>query len=406
MGDIGRREIIGGALVAAAGIAALGPEAVARTPRRKRPRAITMWDFSWLERRWPGAGFEDWDRALDELAERGYDAIRIEVYPHLIAVDPNRRWTLKPVWNTQDWGAPSLVEVRVLPELIDFMGRCRTRGIKVGLSSWYREDAEDMRRRIDSPQAMAAAWIATLGQIDRAGLLDNILYVDLCNEWPNPGWLPFTKPDFGWGNWFVPEAMAWMRKAIGTIRAEYPDLPLLFSTDNGAGRLYAEHDIGFIDALDHHEWMVGANEDEFYKIVGYNYERFSDEGYRNLQLKAAATYRARPTYWQGLLTRRIAQLAEVSRAARQPLMSTECWAIVDYKDWPMLPWDWVIELCGIGTRTASETGRWLAIATSNFCSPQFVGMWRDVAWHQQMTKTIKAGPIDPALVGAKLWKRL
>lgn len=22
------------------------------------PRAITMWDFSWLERRWPGAGYE------------------------------------------------------------------------------------------------------------------------------------------------------------------------------------------------------------------------------------------------------------------------------------------------------------------------------------------------------------
>jgi hypothetical protein len=27
--------------------------------------AIAMWNFSWLERRWPGAGYEDWDRALD-----------------------------------------------------------------------------------------------------------------------------------------------------------------------------------------------------------------------------------------------------------------------------------------------------------------------------------------------------
>ena len=48
------------------------------------PRAITMWDFSWLERRWPGAGFEDWDVALDELKERGYNAVRIEAYPHLV----------------------------------------------------------------------------------------------------------------------------------------------------------------------------------------------------------------------------------------------------------------------------------------------------------------------------------
>ena len=26
------------------------------------PRAITMWDFSWLERRRPGAGYEDWTK--------------------------------------------------------------------------------------------------------------------------------------------------------------------------------------------------------------------------------------------------------------------------------------------------------------------------------------------------------
>jgi hypothetical protein len=38
------------------------------------PRAITMWDFSWLERRWPGAGYEDYDLALGELKERGYNA--------------------------------------------------------------------------------------------------------------------------------------------------------------------------------------------------------------------------------------------------------------------------------------------------------------------------------------------
>ena len=46
-----------------------------------RVRAITMWDFSWLERRWAGAGYEDWDRALSELSERGYDTVRIDAYP-------------------------------------------------------------------------------------------------------------------------------------------------------------------------------------------------------------------------------------------------------------------------------------------------------------------------------------
>lgn len=45
------------------------------------PLAITMWDFSWIERRWDGAGFEDWNAALDGVKERGYDAVRIDAFP-------------------------------------------------------------------------------------------------------------------------------------------------------------------------------------------------------------------------------------------------------------------------------------------------------------------------------------
>jgi hypothetical protein len=52
-----------------------------RNQNLTRPIAIAMWDFSWLERRWPGAGYENWSVALDELVERGYDAVRIDAYP-------------------------------------------------------------------------------------------------------------------------------------------------------------------------------------------------------------------------------------------------------------------------------------------------------------------------------------
>ena len=63
---------------------------------------ITMWDFSWIERQWSGAGFEDWDLALRELTERGYEAVRIDAFPHLLAEDPERVWTLLPVWYSND----------------------------------------------------------------------------------------------------------------------------------------------------------------------------------------------------------------------------------------------------------------------------------------------------------------
>lgn len=108
------------------------------------PRAITMWDFSWLERRWPGAGYEDWDQALDELAERGYNAVRIDAYPHLIGANPTKKWMLNEVWNQQVWGSPDLNEVQVQPNLNQFLEKCKARDIKVGLSSWYRQDTDNV----------------------------------------------------------------------------------------------------------------------------------------------------------------------------------------------------------------------------------------------------------------------
>ena len=161
-----------------------------------------------------------------------------------------------------------------------------------------------------------------------------------------------------------------------------------------------------MDAIEHHLWMVTQHDDEFYKLVGYEYQRFSQAGYHNVQLKAAHLYGERPEYWDKLLTDKIARLADSARRAQQPLMTTECWAIVDYKDWPMLPWDWVKAVCDLGVSTASATGQWAAMATSNFCGPQFRGMWRDVAWHRRLTGLIKAGPTDSSLKAGRLWNRL
>ena len=83
-----------------------------------------------------------------------------------------------------------------------------------------------------------------------------------------------------------------------------------------------------------------------------------------------------------------AEVIAATARGLEPLITTECWSLVDYKDAPMLPWDYLIELCELGTRRAAASGRWAAIATSNFCGPQFQGMWRDVAWHRRMTDVI------------------
>jgi len=404
--SITRQQFLAGAL-GLAGAAAAGGAAAPRVAKRagKTVLPIAMWDFSWLERRWPGAGYEDWDRALDELAERGYGAVRIDPYPHLLAAGPERTWTLEPAWTTNDWGSPGIIDIVVLPHLIEFIAKCRARRIKVALSTWFREDTAGVRRGL-SAKAHVDGWLRTLDLLKQARLLDAILYVDLCNEWPLDVWAPWFETGRNNGDWYQPASLAYMRDAIATVRSAHPELPLLFSFCNENTEAYGAHDLGFFDLFEHHLWMSQQNGNEFYKQVGYNYERFDLKGYRNLALNAEPAYRARPDYWTGLLRRRVAALAEAAVKGGKPLITTECWALVDYKDWPKLDWAWIKDLCRVGVETASSSGRWLAIATSNFCGPQFRGMWRDVRWHQEMTRMIRAGAIAADLRRGRLWDRL
>jgi hypothetical protein len=372
----------------------------------KHPRAITMWEFSWIERRWPGAGYEDWDRALDELCERGYNAVRIDPFPHLLAADPHKTWTLQPHWNTQLWGSPDVNRIVLLPALFDFLGKCRARGVMVGLSTWFRKDDADTRMTIIGPEVLAADWIKTLDLISQAGYLDSILYTDICNEWPGHDWAPFVQPHMTYGDWGKPESLDYMHKALALVRAHYTQIPLLFSCAEDSPEHYLEHDLSDFDLLDPHIWMAQQNEGEFYRLTEYGYEGFDPKGYTNLSLKAEGVYRARPEYWQNLLTQTIERHAVVSRKMKMPLITTECWSLVDYKDWPLLKWDWIKDLCALGVERAASSGQWVAIASSNFCGPQFVGMWRDKAWHQQLTHTIKSAEIATELRQGRLYKRL
>ena len=357
-----------------------------------RPLAITMWDFSWLERRWPGAGYERWEEALDALRDRGYDAVRIDAYPHLLFAGPDRDWELLPPWNTQQWGSPARITVRVRESLVRFVTLCKERGLLVALSTRFRQDVDDTRLRIAAPEGHAAIWKAVLDELDRHGLLDAILYVDLCNEWSQSFWAPFLPPALertGEVKRADPDVIDWMRRSIGALRTAHPGLDYCYSFfDDLDGR---GQDVSFMDLLEPHVWMTNCS--DFYAHVPYAYEKFESTGYDNLVRNGERLYREDPARWQAALRQGIDTVAAWSRASGKPLVTTECWGVVDYKDWPGLDWGWVKELCELGTLAASATGRWVAIATSNFCGPQFVGMWRDVAWHRRLTDAIHAGKL-------------
>ena len=364
--------------------------------------AITMWDFSWLERRYPGGGYEDWDRALSELKERGYDAVRIDVFPHLIAQDPFREWRLVPCWTEHDWGAPFPVTVNPGSGLVGFLNAARSAEIQVAVSSWFREDESNARMKLSTPEAHAEAWIRTLTFIEENCGIDNMLFVDLANEFALPRYNPYVYPvgtTAAYGNTesrLTPRLQDWMRRSLVMVKEAFPDLPACFSFCTELDNFDAQ-DVSDFDLLELHIWMTHSVTSDFNRVIGYDLgaSPHDPESYAVLARNAIPYFESNREELLNALKIVIDRVATWSVATGLPLATTESWGVINYKDGPGLDWGWVKDSCAFGVESAADTGRWAAISTSNFCGPQFRGMWEDVAWHRKQTDVIHRanGPV-------------
>jgi len=369
-----------------------------RISQINKPYAITMWDFSWIERRWTGAGYEDWELILDELADRGYNAVRIDAFPHFIAYNRSKTWELIPCWKYQCWGSPGINRIsNVEDALIKFIKLCRDRDIKVALSTWFREDHDNVRMNITTPEELGRVWMSVLDLIDEAGLSGCILYVDLCNEFPLSIWAPFLYRDKALDlvtfdsrtTTFIKD---WMHKSIDYLRSKYPEHDYCFSFCTELNN-YQEQDVTYFDLLEPHIWMSGFT--SFWSDLGFTETETSLKlGYDLLQ-KSKELYYSDVEKWHKGLLKAIHLVRDWSIEAKKPLVTTECWAVGDYCDYPLLDWEWVKKCCEFGVCEALKTKRWVAIATSNYCGPQFVGMWRDIEWHKKITTLIRTSECGP-----------
>jgi hypothetical protein len=197
-----------------------------------------------------------------------------------------------------------------------------------------------------------------------------------------------------------------MQKTIEIMVSKYPQLPFTFSFDHYEAGILQNNPAPYLDFIEQHIWMASLNKGEFNNAVGITWDGFKIDDIKRLVEKSEALYKSKPAYWNNILTTSIHQFAADATAANKPLITTECWSIVNYKDYPMLNWQWVKDTCALGVSTAAATGQWVAIGTSNFCGPQFKGMWQDIAWHKKMTTLIKNSKISDSLLSKKIIKRL
>lgn len=381
---------------------------------QRRALAIAMWDFSWILRHHRLGEFENWDAVLDQLAERGYNAIRIDAMPHLVAPDASGQITeeyyfRKDSWKPSLWGNDYSVRVRPREALLEFLPKCYRRGIHVGLATWFPGEVQ----RFTTQDGLFRAWDGTLKLIEKHGLLDRVLYVDVLNEYPF--WHGFVwlkkgmeeradvkkfrqnNPDV-----HVPDLDAigkpgrfnplqkqffntFLTELLTTMKKQWPKLDFFASLDSGMP--LEEIDLSAFGALDYHLWFHHNGEmsrSGLDKIAAMPNDNEFEKAYAGVK-RFWSENRARMVDW---ISGRIRNIS--GHAARRgiPCGNTEGWGPIFWIDHPALDWEWTKEAAEICVDLALENG-YKFICTSNFTHPQFPGLWQDVQWHRKITARIR-----------------
>ncbi len=382
----------------------------------KKPLAIVMWDFSWILRHHKYGEFENWDRVLGELAERGYTAIRFDVMPQFVAstkdgkiIDEFR--SVKQDWKLTMWGNNFTMSFRPREALLEFLPLCKKHGIKVGLSTWFLPHGTNRKDIFVEEGGLYRAWSETLAFLKTHDLLDNVIYVDLLNEYPvNHGydWLKIElnkrsdakefelnnpdahlpdnfneiKKDNKFRNWFSND---FLNKLIKQLKSEFPELDFFVSFDQGLENI----DLSNCAAFDFHIWFAHN------KIM---HNKLAEIGERDQSQDFYAKNENIYVLWKenkhNLIKWMEDRIARVSQLAAQNNMvcgNTEGWGPILWYDHPELDWRFTKEAADICVDLALKHDNYKFICTSNFTHPQFKGIWEDVKWHQQITSRIRKG---------------
>ena len=384
----------------------------------KKPLAIAMWDFSWILRHHKYGEFFDWDKALDGLAERGYNAIRMDAMPQFIAstkkgeiIEEFR--SPKKDWIPALWGNDYSMNFRPREALLEFLPKCKKYGIRVGLAAWFLSHGNKLDI-LNEDGGLLRAWTETLDFLQKNNLLDdNIVYVDLLNEYPDCNGYDWMKVELNKRtdakkfilnnpNAHLPQNFEpkendnrlyikfyndYANELIGKLKKRYPNLDYFTSFHTWSGLENLE--LTNYAALDFHVWFhhnpaIGKFVDAAVNLG--NIDRDIRMDYRNL-MSCWKENKANLVEW---IDKSITSVAHKSRDYGIVCGNTEGWGPIGWYDHPDLSWDWVKESAEICIDLAKKHNEYKFICSSNFTHPQFRGLWEDVKWHQKITQIIKS----------------
>jgi hypothetical protein len=367
------------------------------------PRRMTMamWDATFLQRHTPDSAFADFDVALDQAVERGYNVVRLDPMPQFLDLadadrtiafpDPRPREPFRPWFFDRPVSGPM---VRWLDE---FMAKLKQRPLHYALSSWWRFDATDETRVIAKPHTHVEAadlWIRFLEQwADRFGF-NRLVYVDIHNE------VPYFLPDFrerikretgsDWsGASFSPALIDFLasdiNEAMDRLRRAFPQLRFTCSIHGDTRWLDVPVEL---DCLDVHfyadadpRWVARTRFDHF--MGDGMFQR--DDWFAEFGRRSNDAHQAIAPMLRARQRAKLFAFAGWARQRGMPLTTTESWSTWYYFDHADLDWSWLLEWAEWSVQDAIDAGMW-GWTPHNYLQPQFQ-QWYDLDWHRRLTRT-------------------
>ena len=398
----------------------------------KESLAIAMWDSSWLRRRYDGGGFENFDQVLDELVDRGYNAVRIDVFPHLIANAPdgtNSERFLDPSgfgnhqFGFAGWGSPWTVYTYPRRDVVEFIKACEARNVYVLLSTWLKPTADPRNEWVNGPEDLIRIWDETLQFLSENDCMKNIIGVDVENEIPvgaGNSWLydqlnHLKTPEKSWNQFNEKQKSFYcdyFRVVLKELRNRWPEIPFAASMDWSVYSQDREMDFSEWDFLDMHIWAENANHINIFEDVAIqevarmhvgikcndtlfsnpyvglgrimppdiNFEKINEDMLENW-------YKKRPLF-EEWLEEEIAFVAQRGKKYGIPVGNTEGWGTIFWRQHPLLTWDLIKDAGLLGAKLGRKYG-YTFNCQSNFCEPQFISLWRDIEYHREVTSIIR-----------------
>lgn len=377
------------------------------------PYAVAMWDYSWLLRTYDGGGFEDWDKALDSLVYRGYNALRIDCFPQLVSTPFSseliEEFTL-PVKGKRPalWGNEITTTIRPKEALTLFLDKCAERNLKIILSSWFLSHGTKRNSLFQGSEGLIAAWDETLNFINDHSSLEYVLYIDLLNEfplWHGYQWLhdqlnlinPVVNKPFDFLNAneqkrYSSEQIkfynSFINEVITKLQLKWPKLSFSVSQTNTLNTPWQDQDMSNFDVLDIHLWLnynyTLSKETDYFQTIHTNHDNKESIINTKIVLEYYRSHRKELSSW---LFEHMAKRSECAKQLNIPIGCTEGWGTVM---WPMDAPDWTfIKEAGL---LAAQYGAELDYAfncSSNFTHPYFISLWDDIPWHQEVTRIIR-----------------